>query len=275
MKSYSPLSLWRVSAIVVSDGGSAGAALVSGDKWTSLLLRKMLHAITLFVSMTAEIGLPLTKVEKRRFAAVFWSMLLIIALTAQASVLAAQEPPVSDDPTAVTIYFVGHTEMDLSIPSIPLTTMGVERAAKLVPLFDQVRLTHVFTSHTARSQQTVAAVAEAHDLELIALPALGTRIGSDTVTGRSPSRIAIEPLVGALRSLPSGSTALVAGNSGNLFAIMHGLGVAVVSREQVCAPGDACVPCLDNTCFPEDFDNLWVLTLSERNGSVRLQWLKY
>jgi len=196
-------------------------------------------------------------------------------LTVQTSVLGAQEEPVLDDTKAVTIFLVGHTEMDLSIPSIPLTAEGVARAAKLVPLFDQVPLTHVFTSHTARSQQTVIAVAEAHNLELIALPALGTHLGSDTVTDRSPSRIAIAPLVSALSSLPSGSTALVAGNSGNLFGIMHGLGVPVATGEEACASGNICVPCIDNTCFPEDFDNLWILTLPEADGSIRLQWLKY
>lgn len=205
-----------------------------------------------------------------RFACI--AAALVLGLVAPS---AAQEPRVLDDPTAVTIFLVGHTEMDLSIPSIPLTAEGVERAATLVPLFDRVRLTHVFTSHTARSQQTVVAVAEAHNLELIALPVLGTRIGSDTVTGRSPSRVAIAPLVSALRSLPSGSTALVAGNSGNLFAIMHGLGVPAATQEQPCATGDTCVPCLDNACFPKDFDNLWILTLSEAKASIRLQWLKY
>lgn len=211
----------------------------------------------------------------RRCAALLRTVLLMAALTVQTSVLTAQERRVLVDSAAVTIFLVGHTEMDLSIPSIPLTAEGVERAAKLVPLFDRVRLTHVFTSHTARSQQTVVAVAKAHNLELIALPALGTRIGSDTVTGRSPSRVAIAPLVSALRSLPSGSTALVAGNSGNLFAILHGLGVPVATGEQACATGDTCVPCLDNTCFPEDFDNLWILTSSGASGAIRLQWLKY
>ena len=203
------------------------------------------------------------------------TVLLITALIVQTSALTAQEPQVLDDPAAVTIFFVGHTEMDLSIPSIPLTAEGVARAAKLVPLFDQVPLTHVFTSHTARSKQTVIAVAEAHNLELIARPALGTPLGSDIVTDRSPSDIAIAPLVSALSSLPSGSTALVAGNSGNLFGIMHGLGVPVATGEEACANGDICVPCIDNTCFPEDFDNLWILTLSETDGSIKLQWLKY
>lgn len=210
-----------------------------------------------------------------RCAALLRSMLLMAVLTVQTSVVTAQEPRVLVDSAAVTIFFVGHTEMDLSIPSIPLTAAGIERAAKLIPLFERARLTHVFASHTARSQQTVAAVAAAHKLELIALPALGTRIGSDTVTGGSPSRVAITPLVSALRSLPAGSTALVAGNSGNLFSIMHGLGVPTATGDQTCATASTCVPCLDNTCFPEDFDNLWVLTSSAAGGAISLRWLKY
>jgi hypothetical protein len=242
MKALSPSPLWQCSPGAVSDGHMARATQI----W-----------------------------ENKRAWAVLRTVFLITALIVQTSVLTAKEPRVLDDPTAVTIFFVGHTEMDLSIPSIPLTAEGVARAAKLVPLFDQVPLTHVFTSHTARSQQTVIAVAEAHNLELIALPALGTHLGTDRVTNRSPSDIAIAPLVSALSSLPSGSTALVAGNSGNLFGIMHGLGVPVATGEDACASGDICVPCLVNTCFPEDFDNLWILTIAKADGSVRLQWLKY
>jgi hypothetical protein len=266
----------------------AKAAQMLRDKWTLLVLREAFSPVTCLADNKTDLGVPPAMLEKRRAGrrrhcdcqirrctAVVRTLLLMAVLTLQASVVTAQEPRVFYDPAAVTIFLVGHTEMDLSIPSIPLTAEGVERAAKLVPVFDHVRLTHVFTSHTARSQQTVAAVAEAHNLELIALPALGTRIGSDTVTGRSPSRVAIAPLVGALRSLPSGSTVLVAGNSGNLFAIMHGLGVPVATGEHACVTGDTCVPCLDNACFPEDFDNLWILTLSGATGSTRLQWLKY
>ena len=43
-------------------------------------------------------------------------------------------------------------------------------------------------------------------------------------------------------------------------AILNKLGVPVAAAGQTCAPGTACVPCLDNTCFPRgDYDRLWHL----------------
>jgi hypothetical protein len=53
------------------------------------------------------------------------------------------------------------------------------------------------------------------------------------------------------------STAVVALNSENIFAVINRLGVPVADAGTTCAVGQSCVPCLNNTCFPRDaFDRI-------------------
>ena len=60
----------------------------------------------------------------------------------------------------------------------------------------------------------------------------------------------------------------------NIFAILNRLGVAL--RGPSCVLGDACVPCLDNSCFPpSEFDNLWILSSGGTGEEPELTWLKY
>ena len=75
--------------------------------------------------------------------------------------------------------------------------------------------------------------------------------------------------------LPIGSAALVGVNSDNVFAIMHNLGVQLGDSINPCELGSNCVPCLRNTCFPAEFDNLWILRLKEQQGETELTWLRY
>jgi hypothetical protein len=200
-----------------------------------------------------------------------------ILLIAVAGFLACAVPgtSASDDARPVVIYLVRHGEVDMDDPALPLDGRGLERAQALSAVLKRVPLTHVLSSHTLRSRQTVAPAAESHRLAVTLLPALGSEVDGTVIDGVSPSRLAVAPLSEALNSLPPGSVALVGANSDNLFAILNRLGVPLGTSQAPCELGGTCVPCLDNTCFPDEFDNLWILVRSGAERPPALMWIKY
>ena len=204
---------------------------------------------------------------------VFILMLLILGPGRPASAQALAEGSVQGQ--ATTIYLVRHGEVNPADTRFPLDSTGHRRARELVRVFARVSLTHVFASHTLRSRQAVEPTAISKGLSVVPLPSLGSSVGAEVIHDDSPSRMAIEPLAEILSSLPSGSRALVGVNADNLFAILNKLGVPVATAAEPCSLGRLCVPCLDNTCFPLEFDNLWVLTLSRARSTPDLVWLKY
>lgn len=175
----------------------------------------------------------------------------------------------------VTIFFVQHAEMNMNMTTIPLTPEGEIRASRLVRTFSQVPLTNIYASHTLRTRQTVFPVAEAKSMEVNEFPQLGSSIDGQVIWDAAPSTLAIRPLFDAVDKLPKGSKALVAVNSSNLFAIINLLGVRQGNDIEPCELGGTCVPCLDNTCFPDGFDGLWILTLDKETNRQQLVWLKY
>ena len=85
-------------------------------------------------------------------------------------------------------------------------------------------------------------------------------LDGQAVTDQTSRRAPIEPISTALLELPPVSVVLVALNSENTFAILNRLGVPVAPPGQSCAPGNMCVPCTDNSCYPgKEFDNLWYI----------------
>ena len=50
----------------------------------------------------------------------------------------------------VSIFIVRHAETDSSQPTIPLSTVGRQRADLLAPTLRGVKFTHLFASHTTR-----------------------------------------------------------------------------------------------------------------------------
>lgn len=180
-------------------------------------------------------------------------------LTAFAVVVAqfwAMSQPLAQTQT-VSIFILRHAEADTSQPTVPLTAAGRQRAELLAQTLRGVRFTHVFASHTTRTRQMVEAIASAHGLSVIQLPAPGSILDGQPVTDQTSRRAPIEPIATALLKLPPGSVALAALNSENIFAILNRLGVPVASAGQSCAPGSMCVPCTDNSCYPKAFDLLW------------------
>jgi hypothetical protein len=174
-------------------------------------------------------------------AALFWA-------TSQAW---AQAQPVS-------IFIIRHAEADTSQPTVPLTAVGRQRAELLDQTFRGVKFTHIFASHTTRTRQMVEKIASTHGLPVTQLPVPGIILDGQTVSDNTDRRAPIEPVAAALLKLPSGSVALAALNSENIFAILNRLGVPVEPSGQSCAPGTMCVPCTNNSCYPRnEFDHLW------------------
>ncbi len=161
----------------------------------------------------------------------------------------------------VSIFIVRHAEADNKQPTIPLSAVGRQRAALLAPTLKDVKFTHLFATHTIRARQMVEDIASARGLPIVQLPVPGSILDGQPVTDLTSRRAPIEPIATALLKLPAGSVALVAGNSENIFAILNRLGVPVAAPGQSCAFGSMCVPCLDNTCFPAEFDRIWHLVL--------------
>ena len=174
-------------------------------------------------------------------------------------------PPVmaTDEPTL--IYMVRHSHVDLQDPDKPLTANGHAGAALLADRFKSIPLTHVYSTHTDRTHDTVKPLAESQGLNVQRIPALGASVKGETVTNRSKGTIAIDPMVKALRNLPPGSTVVVSANSGNIYGILAELGARVGQD----------IPCADKSCFPtEEFDNLWLL-IRGPEGQVTLARFRY
>jgi len=182
---------------------------------------------------------------------------LILVFTGATIVFTGSAPAFAD---RTVIYFVRHGEHDPSTSNQELTQQGKARTGIFTATVRDIPFSHVFSSHTTRSRQTVEAVAKQRGLSVVQLPKPGSVVEGATMNDKTPAKAAIKPLVEALRLLPPGSTALVGVNSDNVYAILNGLGVRVATSDQPCSLGSTCVPCLDNTCFPRDeFDNLWIL----------------
>lgn len=173
--------------------------------------------------------------------------------------------PVSAEETR--IYLVRHAETEgIHDPRRNLSESGRVRAQALARRLADLEFDYVFSSHTLRSRNTVAPTAEAGGLEVQQFPAPGSESDGELVDYGTATEVAIRPLLAALKSVPAGSTVLVGGNSGNLFAIMAGLGVCVATEVDPCIEDvSSCVPCEDRSCFPmKQHDNLWLVIPAAR-----------
>lgn len=185
--------------------------------------------------------------------------ILIVLLATLCACAGPQPSTVSRTDGIVTIIIVRHAETNQALKHLPLSSVGEQRAKLLTQTLRGVRPTHLFASHTVRAKQMLDETAAARGLTVTQLPAPGSTIAGEVVTDLTDRQVAVQPIGEALRKLPSGSVAIVALNSENIFGVMNRLGVPVVSG---CAPGAMCVPCTNNTCFPrESFDQLWHVVL--------------
>ena len=167
----------------------------------------------------------------------------------------------TNDSNSTTYFLLRHAEINKKAPGKPLNAQGKQRSQDLVSYMQGVRLTHIYATHSDRTRDTATPLAMARSLNVVQYPAPGSTIKSEVVSNETKGKFAIKPMIKALQKLPKGSTALVTANSGNLYAIMAGLGVSVQAD---CAKGaDGCLPCKDKKCFPKkQFNNIWKLVLS-------------
>lgn len=172
------------------------------------------------------------------------------------------------------VYLLRHAETDGRSPKKLLSDAGRARAEMLGDRFREVEVTHVFATSTSRSFETVEPLAGRHGLTPRRVPPPGSVVDGDIVVlDRGDPRIAIGPMLDALRALPRGSTAVVGTDSDSLFAIMAGLGVGVRNH---CGDYDSCVPCGHAACFPEsEYDNLWMVIPDPDTGSAVSSRIRY
>jgi hypothetical protein len=207
----------------------------------------------------------------------FSSRVVVILLVVAAYVIPGAQVA---DAQPVSIIIVRHAETDTSQPKapiLPLTAAGRQRAEMLAETLRGVRFTHIFASHTTRAREMVDAIANKQGLKAVQLPVPGTMLDGERVTDQTSRRAPIDPISEVLLKLPPGSTALVALNSENIFAILNRLGVPVAQDGKPCTHGATCVPCTDNSCYPRnDFDHLWhVVRESGRTAPIAYIELRY
>lgn len=170
-------------------------------------------------------------------------------------------------PQTVSVLIVRHAETDGSQPTIPLSPLGRQRAELLAPTLKGMTFTHLLATHTTRTRQMLEAIAAAQSLQIVQLPTPGSMLDGQPVTDQTSRRAPIEPIAAAVLKLPPGSVVLVALNSENIYAILNRLGVPAAEPGKSCLTGSMCVPCLDNKCFPAEFDRIWHLVLEPGRAS--------
>lgn len=145
-----------------------------------------------------------------------------------------------------------------------------DRAASLVNHFEEIKITHIYASHTDRTRDTVLPLANAQKLNVQQFPTPGSTIGEEIVTNRSKGKVVIKPLTEALKAVPEGSIVVVGGNSSNLYGVMTGLGVLVGTKDKPCTEQEiSWLPCNDKSCFPtKEFHNIWKVTLSDQGATL-------
>lgn len=142
-----------------------------------------------------------------------------------------------------TVVLVRHAEKGTDDPSDPsLSQAGVERAGELARMLGGAGVSHLYASEFRRARAT---------LEPLSL-ACGAAI--QTVPARDA-----QALVSAVRELPRGSLAVVAGHSNTIPELV---GLLAPEREEL-AVGDA------------DYDRMWVVTLTGEHGPSLVIELRY
>ena len=142
---------------------------------------------------------------------------LLVVLGMVVASLAVAGPagvPAADEP--VVVVLVRHAEKAQDDPRDPnLSEAGHRRAQAVAAMFGPAGVTHLFSSEYRRTRQTLAPMAEESGLEVKVIPAEDG-----------------EAQVAALRELPPGSVAIVAGHSNTVPALVRGLGGDLQGTEQ-------------------------------------------
>ena len=150
----------------------------------------------------------------------------------------------SEEP--ITVFLVRHAEKDTEDPDDPgLDQAGERRAAALDRLLARVGVTHLFSSQYRRTRHTLGPLAERTGLEI------------QVVRAQKP-----EEQLDALRRLPAGSVAVVAGHSNTVPELTCGLGGAVPDLD--CSGSG-------RGFDQSEYDRLYLVILPTRGGTGTFQ----
>jgi phosphohistidine phosphatase SixA len=146
------------------------------------------------------------------------------AADAPAAVVPASPQPSATRAAPTTVILVRHGEKATDDPKDPsLSPAGEARARALAAMLAGAGVTHCFASEFRRTQATLRPLAAAIGLEISVVPAADP-----------------QALVAALRQLPPGSVAAVAGHSNTVPALVTALGGSV--RGTVDSPAGPALP---------------------------------
>ena len=178
------------------------------------------------------------------------------ALACGAGVVAAQAPaakpePQAPVPTALpkprTVVLVRHAEKAADDPRDPtLSEAGKLRAAALLRVLGETRVTHVWTSEFKRTKDTAAPVAARAKVTPVEVP------GKD-----------LPVLAARIKELAPGSIALVVGHSNTLPALAKALGAPLSNLANGTDLRD------------DEYDRLSVITLAQEGLDSGLLELRY
>jgi len=172
----------------------------------------------------------------------FISSLLAVAVAASPPVPAAG--PESRAPAApVTVFLVRHAEKAAEGGENPgLSERGRARAEALATLLSQAHVTHLFSSEFKRAAETLAPLVRRTGLEV------------ETIPAKDAAR-----QLRALRDLPAGSVAVVAGHSNTIPGLVCDLGGGPAPAGLDCSPA--------GRRLPEDaYDHLFLVLLPHIGG---------
>ena len=154
----------------------------------------------------------------------------------------------------VTVIFVRHAEKDTSSATNRdpgLTEEGAARAEALARLVGKAGVTHLFASEFTRTKATLAPLAKGLSLDVKEIPA--------QQGGR---------MLAALRALPPGAVAVVAGHSNTVPALVEGLGGEI--------EGLVDTPPYGEILADDEYDRLFLVTLpAGKETTVKTIELRY
>lgn len=193
---------------------------------------------------------------RRLFAPLGLASLLSLAGAGCRPAAAPDAPGATEKPAVAvslaTVIFARHGEKAADDPRDPtLSPAGEARAMALAALLARAGVTHLFASEFRRTQQTLRPLAGATGLNVAVLPAG-----------------APQELVAAIRALPAGAIAVVAGHSNTLPAVIEALGGQL--RDTVESGGQRMLP-------DDAYDRLFIVTLpaAPTTGQVQTLELRY
>ncbi len=121
----------------------------------------------------------------------------------------------ANDQQETKYHFLRHAEFDKEDPDKPLSDEGEKRAQALVEHFKNNTVDQIYSTHTDRTYDTVAALAKSRGISIVQVPKQGESIDEKVVTNRSSGKVAISPMIEALGEVSPGESVVVSATEDN------------------------------------------------------------